>query len=130
MAAGEEGERSWSFRLALDGFWGGSPGVLMAGSFRGKGVGVVLGKEKGGETSSGGDQGFKIRPVTGNRRPPVPIYRSGLAGYRSELNKFKFKFKLPSSTGLTGIPAGLTSNWSNLIFFFFWFKFKCPKYTK
>jgi len=44
-------------------------------------------------------QGLIIRPVTGNRRPPVPVYRSGLAGYRSEPVKFKFEFKLPSATG-------------------------------
>ena len=35
---------------------------------------------------------------TGNRRPSVPVYRTGLAGYRSEPDKFKFKFKLPRST--------------------------------
>ena len=29
--------------------------------------------------------------------------------------------------GLTGIPAGLTGNRSNSIFFLFWFKFKCPQ---
>jgi len=45
------------------------------------------------------DQGSRIRPVTGNRRPPVPVYRSGLAGYRSEPVEFKFEFKLPRSTG-------------------------------
>ena len=50
-------------------------------------------------------QSFKIRPVTGNRRPPVPVYRSGLAGYRSEPVDFKFEFKTRSYTGferLTG----------------------------
>ena len=73
------------------------------------------------------DQGSRIRPVTGNRRPPVPVYRSGLAGYRSEPVKSKFEFKLPSSTGLTGIPAGLAGNRSNSIFFLFWFKFKCSQ---
>jgi len=41
--------------------------------------------------------GFNL--PTGNRRPPVPVYRTGLAGYRSEPDKFKFKFKLPRSTG-------------------------------
>ena len=62
---------------------------------------MAAGPGMGASGNGGGrwDQGFKIRPVTGNRRPPVPVYRSGLAGYRSELDKFKFKFKLPSSTG-------------------------------
>ena len=44
-------------------------------------------------------QGLIIRPVTGNRRPPIPVYRSGLAGYQSKQIKFKFEFKLSSSTG-------------------------------
>ena len=44
-------------------------------------------------------QGLIIRPVTGNRRPPVPVYRSGLVGYRSEPMEFKFEFKLHRSTG-------------------------------
>jgi len=46
-----------------------------------------------------GNKGSTYRPLTGNRRPPVPVYRTGLAGYRSEPDKFKFKFKLPRSTG-------------------------------
>ena len=37
-------------------------------------------------------QGLPSRPVRPNRT-------SGLAGYRSEPIKFKFEFKLPSSTG-------------------------------
>ena len=37
--------------------------------------------------------GFPNRPETGNRRPPVPVYQSGLAGYRSEPVEFKFEFK-------------------------------------
>ena len=36
-------------------------------------------------------QGFISRPVTGNRRAPVPVYRTGLTGYRSEPVEFKFK---------------------------------------
>ena len=44
-------------------------------------------------------QGSPSRPARPNRRTPVPVYRSGLAGYRSEPVKFKFEFKLPSSTG-------------------------------
>jgi len=50
-------------------------------------------------TRRGLGQGSSYRPLTGNRRPPVPVYRTGLAGYRSEPDKFKFKFKLPRSTG-------------------------------
>src|SRR6185369_8220464 len=34
-----------------------------------------------------------------NRRGPVPVYRSGLAGNRSVPVKFKFEFKKLSSTG-------------------------------
>ena len=56
------------------------------------------------------NQGLIIRPVTGNRRPPVLVYRSGLAGYRSEPDKFKFKFKFPVQPVRTGIPAGLAGN--------------------
>jgi hypothetical protein len=41
----------------------------------------------------GRDQGFISRPVTGNRRAPVPVYRTGLTGYRSEPVEFKSKFK-------------------------------------
>jgi hypothetical protein len=37
------------------------------------------------------DQGFISRPVTGDRRGPVPVYRTGLTGYRSEPVEFKFK---------------------------------------
>ena len=43
-------------------------------------------------------QGFISRPVTGNRRAPVPVYRTGLTGYRSEPVEFKFEFKRHSST--------------------------------
>ena len=38
-------------------------------------------------------QGFISQPVSGNRRAPVPVYRTGLTGYRSEPVEFKFKFK-------------------------------------
>ena len=34
------------------------------------------------ELISHGGQGFIIRPVSGNRRPLVPVYRTGLTGYR------------------------------------------------
>ena len=45
------------------------------------------------------DQGFISRPVTGNRRAPVPIYRTGLTGYRSEPVEFKSKFRSSRATG-------------------------------
>ena len=44
-------------------------------------------------------QGFFSRSVSGNRRSPVPVYRTDLTGYRSEPVKFKFEFKWRSSTG-------------------------------
>jgi len=44
-------------------------------------------------------QGFNSRPISGNRRAPVPVYWSGLTGYRSEPVEFKFEFKLRRSTG-------------------------------
>ena len=39
------------------------------------------------------NQGFISQPVTGNRRAPVPVYRTGLTGYRLEPVEFKSKFK-------------------------------------
>jgi len=58
------------------------------------------------------DQGFISQPVTGNRRAPVLVYRTGLTGYRSEPVEFKSKFKSSRATGLpaglTGLPGGLT----------------------
>ena len=45
------------------------------------------------------DQGFNFRPVRPNRQAPIPVYRSGLAGYWSEPVEFKFEFKLRRSTG-------------------------------
>ena len=50
-------------------------------------------------------QGLTYRPVRPNRRSPVPVYRSGLAGNRSEPVKFKFEFKSRRAIGsdrLTG----------------------------
>ena len=44
-------------------------------------------------------QGFIYRPDRPNRRGPVPVYRSGLAGNRSVPVKFKFELKKLSSTG-------------------------------
>ena len=63
---------------------------------------------QGGLTGPDPRQCFSIRLVSGNRRPPVPVYCSGLAGYRLEPVEFKFEFKWHSSTGSYGIPAGLT----------------------
>ena len=51
------------------------------------------------------NQGLTYRPVQPNRRSPVPVYRSGLAGNRSEPIKFKFEFKSCRAIGsdrLTG----------------------------
>ena len=44
-----------------------------------------------GITRSG--QGFISQPVSGNRRAPVPVYRTGLTGYRWKPVEFKSKFK-------------------------------------
>ena len=57
-------------------------------------------------------QGFNFRPVQPNRRAPVPVYRSGLAGYRSEPVELNLNFAVqPVRTGIpvgwTGLPAGL-----------------------
>ena len=59
-------------------------------------------------------QGFFIRPPGPNRRPPVPVYRTGWTGYRLKPVKLKFEFKTRSYTGfehLTGrfdrLPVGL-----------------------
>jgi len=49
------------------------------------------------------NQGLIYRPVRSNRRGPVPVYRTGLAGNRWK--PVKFKFKIACSTGsdrLTG----------------------------
>ena len=43
-------------------------------------------------------QGFFFQPDTPNRSPPVPVYRTGLTGYRQKPVKFKFEFKKLSST--------------------------------
>ena len=43
---------------------------------------------------------FIYRPDRPNRRGPVPVYRSGLAGNRSEPFEVKFEFKNLSSTVL------------------------------
>ena len=45
-------------------------------------------------------QGLLYRPVRPKRRGPVPVYRSGLAGNRSEPVEVKFEFKNLSSTVL------------------------------
>ena len=51
------------------------------------------------------NQGLTYRPVRPNQWSPVPVYRSGLAGNRSEPVKFKFEFKSRRAIGsdrLTG----------------------------
>ena len=50
-------------------------------------------------------QGFQSRPVTGNRRGPVPVYRTGLTGLPAGFTG------LP--VGFTGLPVGLTGLNSN-----------------
>jgi hypothetical protein len=45
------------------------------------------------------DQGFFYRQFGPNHRPPVPVNRTGLTGYRKKLAKFKFQTKNGSSTG-------------------------------
>ena len=47
----------------------------------------------GAASASAQHQGFISRPVTGNRRAPVLVYRTDLTGYRSEPVEFKSKFK-------------------------------------
>ena len=58
-------------------------------------------------------QSFIYRLDRPNRRGPVSVYRSGLAGNRSIPVEFKFEFKKLSSMVRTGIPAGLTGLNSN-----------------
>ena len=71
-------------------------------------------KEACGATAG---QGFFSRPVRGNRRPPVAVYRTGLTGYRLKPVKFKIKFKIACVTGserytdrFDRLPVGLTGN--------------------
>ena len=83
-------------------------------------------------------QGLINRPVRSNRRGPVPVYRTGLAGNRSNSNSNSKSHVQPVPTGLPvgltslpadfiGLPVGLIGNRSNLNCFLFWFKFKCPQ---
>jgi len=62
------------------------------------------------------------RPWLNKPTGPVKSARSG-SGLPDRFDqkpvKFKIKFKIACSTGLTGLPVGLTSNWPNSIFFFF-----------
>ena len=44
-------------------------------------------------------QGLINRPVGSNRRVPVPVYRTGLAGNQSKPVEVKFEFKSRSATG-------------------------------
>ena len=73
----------------------------------------------GGGEAGGEEQGLPSRPVRPNRRSPVPVYRSGLAGNRRNQSNSNLNSKaavqsvrtgLPA--GLTGLPVGLTGNWS------------------
>ena len=83
--------------------WGGSRGAMSSSPS----MGVILRRGRrrwrrvvrSRQVAERHHQGSTYRPLTDNRRPPVPVYRTGLAGYRSEPDKFKFKFKLPRSTG-------------------------------
>ena len=52
-------------------------------------------------------QGLTYRPVRPNRWSPVPVYRSGLAGNRSEPVKFKFEFKSRRVIGLDRLTGRL-----------------------
>ena len=52
-------------------------------------------------------QGFFIRPSGPNRRPPVPVYRTGWTGYRLKLVKLKFEFKTRSYTGFEHLTGRL-----------------------
>ena len=45
------------------------------------------------------DKGFFTRPVDPNRRPPVPVYRTGWTGNRFIPDKRKFEFKFPRCSG-------------------------------
>ena len=51
------------------------------------------------------NQGFFSQPVSGNRRPPVPVYRTGWSGNRliPDLNS-----NFSGEAKPTGIPAGYT----------------------
>ena len=51
-------------------------------------------------------QGLPSRPVRPNRRCSVPVYRSGLAGYRSERSNSNLNSNFPVQPVRTGIPVG------------------------
>ena len=53
------------------------------------------------------EQGFFYRPVIPNRRPPVPVNRTGLTRNQLKLDKFKFQIQTPVQTISTGKPTGL-----------------------
>ena len=59
----------------------------------------------GGVTGHG--QGFFYRPPGPNRRPPVPVYRTGWTGYRLKPVKLKFEFKTHSYTGFEHLTGRL-----------------------
>ena len=67
------------------------------------------------------DQGFQIRPVRSNRRPPVAVYQTGLTGNRLNSNLNSKSHVQPVPTGLIGLPAGMTglpAGMTDLWFFF------------
>ena len=45
------------------------------------------------------DQGSRYRSVRPNRRGPVPVYRTGLAGNRTKPVEVKFEFKIRCANG-------------------------------
>ena len=53
------------------------------------------------------NQGFFYRPLSTNRRRPVPANRSGLTGYRKKHVKLKFEFKTRSYTGFERLTGRL-----------------------
>ena len=59
--------------------------------------------EIGGIQNPGCNLGSRYRPVRPNRRGPVPVYRTGLAGNRSKSN---LNLKFSVQTVCIGIPAG------------------------
>ena len=69
-------------------------------------------------------QGFIYPSDRPNRRGPVPVYRSGLAGNRSVPVEFKFELKKLSSTGSYRYTGRLDRFTGRFDRFEFKFKFK------
>ena len=55
----------------------------------------------------GSEQGFFYRPPGPNRRPPVPVYRTGWTVYRLKPVELKFEFKTHSYTGFEHLTGRL-----------------------